>query len=674
MGDLGSLTLIIAFVVSAYTVVVSVLGYTKKRNDLILSSERGIYTTFILILISSFALTALLLKSEFQYQYIQEYSNRALPLFFKFAAFWAGQAGSLLLWLLILCTVSVAAVYQNRNRNRELMPIVTAVLSFVNMFFITVIIFAANPFNEMVVAAPETAAGFITYTAPDGRGLNPLLQHWAMVIHPPILFVGYSGFVVPFAFAIAALATGKLDITWIKTTRRWTLFTWMFLTSGILLGANWAYVELGWGGYWGWDPVENASLLPWLTGTAYLHSVIIQEKRGMFKIWNLILIIMTFSLCIFGTFLTRSGVISSVHSFAQSPIGSFFSFFLFVIMIIAGLLLLKRLTGLKSEHQLDSMLSRESSFLFNNLMFILAMFVIMFGTIFPLITELTSGTQSTLDPPFFNRMAIPIGLIILLLTGMGPLFAWRKTSVYSLKKNFLFPVGSSLIVGIVLFLLGIRDFYPLIAFVLSYFVFHTILQDYTKGVMARMKTSGGSFLKSFIDLTLKNSRRYGGYIVHAGVVFMFIGFTGNAFNIEKRAELLVGESFEVGEYIIIADKFNNGQEELYQFSEVYITAFRNGEEVTKGYPQRRYYFASQQTSTEVALHSTFKEDLYMVFEGYTDEDKAVVHILIKPLVMFIWLGGIIIVLGTVIALFPNTVSAGKQSLRRIKPEAADAAA
>ncbi|MCP4724356.1 MAG: heme lyase CcmF/NrfE family subunit [bacterium] len=664
MGDLGSLTLIIAFVISAYTVVVSVLGYVKKRNDLVISAERGIYANFALVLVSVFSLTVLFLKSDFHYQYIQEYSNRALPLFYKFASLWAGQAGSLLLWLLILCLVSVAAVYQNRNKNRELMPVVIAVLSTVNLFFISVVIFAANPFKELVTAMPDAAAGFVSYTAPDGRGLNPLLQHWAMVIHPPILFVGYSGFVVPFAFALAALFTGKLDIAWIKTTRRWTLTTWVFLTAGILLGAAWAYVELGWGGYWGWDPVENASLLPWLTGTAYLHSVIIQEKRGMFKIWNIMLVIMTFSLCIFGTFLTRSGIISSVHSFAASPIGSFFSSFLLVILVVSAILIMRRFSELKSESQLDSMLSRESSFLFNNLMFILALFTILFGTIFPLITEMTSGTQTALEPAFYNRIAIPIGLILLLLTGVGPLFAWRKTSVYSLKRNFIIPVSASLLFGILLVVLGIRDFYPLIAFVLSYFVFHTIINDYLKGIRVRRKNMNEPFFKAFINLTMRNTRRYGGYIVHAGVVFMFIGFAGNAFNSEKKLELSAGEAAEIGNYSIKLNSIDNGQEELYQFSKVDLTVLKNGEEYTKASPERRYYYASEQTSTEVDLHTTLREDLYMIFEGVGDNNKAVINIHIKPLVMFIWIGSIVIVLGTMIALLPNQISVSKTDLKK----------
>ncbi len=651
MGDIGNFALIVVFVLSFYSVAASFYGLKARRTDLIISAERSIITSFLFVLLSSLALFVLLARSDFHYQYVWSYSNKDLSLFYKIAGLWAGQAGSLLLWLLILSGITAFAVYTNRDKNHELMPYVMMVFGAALCFFTIIVLFITNPFNELVVAVQNS---IVDHTPADGRGLNPLLQHPAMVIHPPILFVGYSGFIVPFAFAIAALAAGKLDPTWIKSTRRWTVFSWLFLSVGILLGAKWAYVELGWGGYWGWDPVENASLMPWFTSTAFLHSVIIQRKRGMLKVWNMTLIIITFSLCIFGTFITRSGIISSVHSFAESSVGPAFGSFLIGILAVSFYLLFKSIPELKSENRLDSLLSRESSFLFNNLILMGAMFATFWGTVFPVISEMVTGTQITVGAPYFNKVNIPIGLFLLFLTGVGPLFAWRTTSKKSLKRNFILPFGLSLIFSIVLFFLGIRKIMPLVSFFLSFFVTATIVREFWKAASIRKRNKNEGLLKAFVNVIMRNTRRYGGYIVHLGIVLLFVGFTGNSFVLENTDELSEQESLTIGDYEIRVDAINHGQTALYEYSEVVMTVYSDGEIISEETAQRRIYSASEQTTTELAIYSTLKEDLYIVFTGIAPEsDKAVIMVHLNPLVMWVWIGSIVLVIGTLIALVPG---------------------
>ncbi len=653
MGTIGNFALIIAFSLSLYTIAASVTGVRRRRNDLILSAERSLYGSSIMVGLAAISVITLIVQSDFSYTYVSSYSNRDLPLFYKIAGLWAGQAGSLLFWLLILSSISAVAVFQNRNHNRELMPYVMATMSTITLFFIFINLFISNPFDQWIFHTP---GGEVPFAPADGNGLNPLLQHWAMVIHPPILFTGYSGFLVPFAFAIAALITGKLDANWIRTTRRWTIFAWMVLGTGILLGGKWAYVELGWGGYWAWDPVENASLMPWLTSTAYLHSVIIQEKRGMLQVWNITLILMTFTLCIFGTFLTRSGIVSSVHSFAQSSIGPAFGTFLMFMIAVSVILLVKRLPDLKSENNLDSLVSRESSFLFNNLILVGAMLATLWGTIFPVLTEWVRGTQITVGAPYFNRINIPIGLFLLFLTGVGPLFAWRRTSQYSLKRNFLYPGSLSVLFGIVLYLAGLQHFYALLSFVLCFFVSLTIFQEFAKGARARHKNLAEPYTKALLNLTMRNKRRYGGYIVHFGIVFLFMGFTGNAFRTEQKAELGVGDVMKAGPYELRLDRINNGVLPLYEFSEIYLTVMKNGKKVSEELAQKRYYFASEQPTTEVAIHSAFTEDLYIIYSEISSGNRAVINTYVNPMILFVWLGGLVMVIGSLIAMVPDSLS------------------
>src|SRR5579862_5019754 len=504
MENLGSLAILLAFCVALYATVASVVGRVKRKPFLIVSGERAVYATWVLMTLASSVLVYSLMTGDFRFAYVAEHSNRSMPILYKFAAWWGGQEGSLLFWSFLLSTYTSVVVLTNRRRHRDMMPWVVGVLTTVQTFFLILNNWVANPFQML-------ATDKLIVAVPDGNGLSPLLQYPAMAIHPPMLYLGYVGFAVPFAFAIGSLITKQPGDAWIHTTRRWTLVTWMFQTTGVLLGAGWAYAVLGWGGYWGWDPVENASLLPWITATAFLHSVMMQEKKGMMKVWNMVLVSCTFFLCIFGTFLTRSGVVQSVHAFAQSPIGKYFVGFLAIGISLTVYLILSRLDYLKSESQMESVLSRESSFMFNNLILLAGCFAVLWGTLFPVITEAIMGEKISVDKPFFNRVNIPIGMFLLLLTGVGPLIAWRRSSFESLKRAFMWPALSGFAVSLALFAAGIRSFYALMSFGLCAFVLVTVAIEFFKGAKAISGKSGSNLLVSMVQLTHRNTRRYGGY-------------------------------------------------------------------------------------------------------------------------------------------------------------------
>ncbi|MBZ5535314.1 MAG: heme lyase CcmF/NrfE family subunit [Acidobacteriia bacterium] len=652
MPEIGNFAVILVFVFSAYAVLGGVLGAKLDNRKLVRSSERAVIVSFVMVTLAVIVLWTLLLTNSFNVAYVAAHSNRDLPFFYKFSALWAGQEGSLLFWGWLLSIYSFVCVLQNRNRHRAMMPYVIAVLMTTQFFFSILNLFVANPFSTLAVAG--ASGGMQPYAPPDGNGLNPLLQYPMMVIHPVMLYLGYVGFIVPFAFAIAAMVTKQLGDTWIKTTRRWTMVAWFFQGCGILLGAAWAYHVLGWGGYWGWDPVENASLMPWLMGTAFLHSVMIQEKKGMLKVWNMVLIILTFFLCIFGTFLTRSGVVSSVHAFAQSSIGTYFVTFLALILAFSLTLLFDRLKYLKSENQLDSVVSRESSFLFNNLILLAACFAVFWGTMFPVISEAVKGVKITVGAPYFNKINLPIGLFLLFLTGVGPLFAWRNTSLKSLKKNFIIPSVMALGLGAVLFALGVHDFYALMAFILCLFVTVTIVAEFYKGARARGRSSGEDFVTALINLTHRNTRRYGGYVIHFGIVLIFMGVAGAAFNKQVKADMAVGERTQIGSYTLQCDAIRDADNPNYASQHAVLSVFHNG--VKQKYtlrPEQRFYKASGQPTTEVALHSTLVEDLYVVFSGTVNSDKAIIQAFVNPLVLWIWIGGLVVVFGTVVAMVPS---------------------
>jgi cytochrome c-type biogenesis protein CcmF len=620
--------------------------YWRKR-DFVASAEHAALAVWGLTVIAVAALLHALVTHDFNIEYVAHYSSSTLPLQYTIAALWGGQAGSLLFWLLILTSMSAVVILQNRERNRELMPYVNASLMVVALFFLSMLMFITPPFQRLA------------FTPAEGRDLNPLLQNYWMTIHPPALYTGFVGCAVPFAFAMAALVTGKLDDVWIRTTRRWTLLAWFFLSLGNLFGAEWAYLVLGWGGYWAWDPVENAAFMPWLTCTAFLHSVMIQEKKNMLKVWNMVLVILTFALTIFGTFLTRSGVISSVHSFTQSGLGPFFIGFLGVVLAVSLGLLLVRLPLLRSENQLDSMLSRESAFLLNNLILVGIAFAVFWGTVFPVISEAVRGIKITVGPPFFNRVNAPLGMVLLFLTGVGPVIAWRRASARNLQRNFLIPLAAGFVTGIALFVAGVRHYYAIVSFSLCAFVMATIVMEFYRGVSARRAMVGENVATALGHLISKNRRRYGGYIIHVGVVMMFLAITGtSAFKQEQQITVKPGDTFPIGGYTLRYEGVEPRETPHIAYLTAAVAVLKDGKQIDTLRPEKRFYKKPEQPTTEVAIRSTLGGDLYLVLGSYDAASRlATIQAYVNPLIGFLWWGGIVLAIGTGITIWPARLPA-----------------
>ena len=646
---LGGLTLNLALGLAIVAIILHTIYLRTGDGRLFLSGQRAALAVSLLSFFATIILTQLLIVSNFDVDYVAHYTSRETPLIYKFTALWAGQSGSLLFWLFILSIYAVVTILQNQRSQLKLMPWVMIVLLTVQLFFLVLVNFVANPFMP-------TEADFVIS---NGLGLNPLLQNATMAIHPPMLYLGYVGFTVPFAFSIAAMAQKEMDALWMRTVRQWLLFVWLMLSIGVMLGGWWAYQELGWGGYWAWDPVENASFMPWLTGTALLHSIMIQEKKDMLKVWNMVLIIITFTLCIFGTFLTRSGVMSSVHSFTASSIGPIFLGFVFFILVVSFGLMSRRMKLLRSNKRIESFSSRESGFLFNNVIFIVMCFAVLWGTLFPVISEAVRGTKITVGAPFFNQINIPIGLVLLFLTGIGPLLVWRKTSKQSFIRNFTLPVIAGLVMALVLYLMDIRG-YVLISFSLSVFVLTTIVTEFAKGIRSRITVQKENALIAFWQLLRKNRSRYGGYIVHVGIVFMFIGFTGHAFDTEKEFGIKTSESESLSGYTFTLYKIREEERpNHYAYIADIIVEDENGKEIVKLHPEKRIYFhrnpdpERRQPHSELDIYSTMKQDIYSIFNSVDLENGvAYIKIMINPLVNWVWFGGFIFVMGTVVALWP----------------------
>jgi|FLOH01.1.fsa_nt_gi cytochrome c-type biogenesis protein CcmF len=665
MADFGFYLLLFLFPFALFSAIAGFIAGVTGKVSFYKAAERGVYASFVIGTGAILSIIYLLVTSDMSIEYVASNTNYSLPMFYKIVALWAGHSGSLLLWTWIILTSAAIVVFQNRNKNQELMPFVVFSIMGTAAFFAMLNTFISNPFDTIYQEIDGVVRAF---TVPDGRGLNPLLQHPAMIIHPPVLYIGYVGTVIPFGFAMAALISGKLGTGWIKITRRWALTSWAFLTAGILLGGKWAYVELGWGGYWAWDPVENASLLPWLTGTAYLHSVMIQERKGMLKNWNVALVIATYLLAIFGTFLTRSGVVSSVHAFANSGLGPAFAGFLLFALVSSVSLMYWRRSMLRPEEYLDSLVSRESGFLFNNLMFFLATIAVLWGTMFPVISEAITGDKITVGPPWFNNIMVPIGLAVLLLTGVGPLLAWKHTSKESLKKSFTYPTIISISIGVILYLFGIHDVWALASFCISTFVLFIISVEFVKGTRIRAKNSGESYLKAQYQLIIKNTRRYGGYLIHSGVVVIFMGITGTLFNSEIRIEVGEGESFELKDYRFTINDISYSINENYRSDFIEMAIEKDGVIVHMAKPEKRYYFSSEQPTTEVDIYSTIKEDLYSVISGVTeDEKRVIIQVYHNPLVKLIWIGSYITMFGIAVAMFPNKREKGKVIRKETEP-------
>jgi cytochrome c-type biogenesis protein CcmF len=648
MENVGALAVLLAFCISLYAIVASVAGRLRNKPFLVLSGERALLAVWVLISTAAGILIYSLMTGDMRMAYVASHTNRAMPLFYKFSAWWGGQEGSLLFWSWILSTYGAVVVLTGKGKHRVLMPWVVAILSTVQLFFLTLNAFVVSPFQVLALDKVVTSV-------PDGMGLNPLLQYWAMVIHPPMLYLGYVGFAVPFAFAMASLISKAPGDSWIHTTRRWTIVTWLFQGTGIMLGSAWAYHVLGWGGYWMWDPVENASLLPWLAATAFLHSVMMQEKKGMMKVWNMVLIAATFFLCIYGTFLTRSGIISSVHAFAESPIGKYFVGFLALGIAATVWLILDRLNYLRSESELESVVSRESSFLFNNLVLLASCFAVLWGTMFPVISEKFATEKISLDAVWFNRLMVPIGLFLLFLTGVGPLFAWRRTSMESLRKNFQWPgIGMLVVVG-GLFLGGMRYPYSIISLGLCFFVMATIFMEFFRGSRAINEKTNVGLIPAMIELTHRNTRRYGGYLVHMGMVLMFIGWSGHPFNQTAVGEVNKGDIMRVGAYTLKVADLTQGETADYQWDTAILEVSKNGNSLGILEPTRRFYKIAQQGTAEVALRTRLNEDLYINYAARVG-DKATLQAYVFPLVTWIWVGVVVLIGGTFVCLVPSKVA------------------
>jgi len=648
MENLGGLCLLLGFCLGCYAVLAALVGAWRRNQFLLVSSERAVFAVWGLIATASALLVWALMTGDFRLSYVASHSNKTMEWYYKFAAWWGGQEGSLLFWAFLLASYAGVVVFRTRRKPefRPMMPYITAVLMTTLTFFLILVAFVENPFKIASVGRMATDLG-------DGRGLDPILQYWTMVIHPPMLYCGYVGFVVPFAFAFASLVTKQPGDGWIHETRKWALVTWAFQSTGIILGAGWAYAVLGWGGYWNWDAVENASLLPWITSTAFLHSVMMQEKRGMMKIWNMVLVAATFFLCIFGTFLTRSGIVSSVHAFAQSSLGWYFSTFLALGIGLTVWVIVARLPYLKTEAHLESVVSRESSFLFNNLILLASCLAVLWGTLFPVISEAVSGEKISVDAPYFNKVNIPIGLGLLFLTGVGPLIAWRRSSVDALKRAFAVPAGAMLVCMVALFALGMNHPYALMCFGLCMFVTATIVMEFWKGSRAIMAKDNLSLIGAAVELTHRNTRRYGGYIVHMGIVLMFIGFAGKAFDKDRTVEVKPGASFKLAAYDLKVAALKQGENENFAWDRAVVEVSKNGSPVAVLSPERRIYSASRSNTTEVAIKRSLVEDVYLSFAGLTqDGEKAIIQAYVFPLVMWIWIGYWVLLIGTLVCLVP----------------------
>jgi cytochrome c-type biogenesis protein CcmF len=687
MAEIGSFALLLALALSVYSFLAGIValafqnhdsppgdGVTRRatleasatRHSLVAILRRGSerigetarragIATFAAVLLAAVVLVTCAFQNDFSIAYIFHHSNRDLPGPYKFAVLWSGQEGSLLFWSLLLAAYGFVLRLRYKTDPR-LFAYASVVLAGVQIFFLLLMNFAANPFG--ILEGPLRA---------EGSGLNPLLQYPEMVIHPPMLYLGYVGFTVPFAFALGALIMKYPGEKWINITRRWTMVTWAFLTCGVFLGAHWAYSVLGWGGYWGWDPVENASLMPWLTGTAFLHSVMMQEKRGMLKMWNMWLVFATFWLAILGTFLTRSGIISSVHAFAQSSIGNWFAWFLGITLVVFVFFFFKNKSHLKSEHKLESIVSRESSFLFNNLLFGILCLTVLLGTWFPKLTELVEEKKVTVSGPYYNSVAIPVALLLLILTAVGPLLAWRKTSLESLKRNFLWPTIGAIAVAVLLMItpqtwgsvFGLRPwqnisyFYSLMAIALSVLVILTVASEFYRGGRVIAKHTGQGMFASMVQLTHRNTRRYGGYIVHFGVVVVIIGFAGSAFNLDKEQEMANGDKMTIGPYTLICRSYTEDDVPNYASQWAILDVYKAGKQLGTMTPVRRFYHASQQTSTMPDIRSNLNEDLYLVYEGQNEKNQPIIRAHLNALVMWIWMGVWVMLIGTVLALVPN---------------------
>lgn len=640
VGEIGRFALLSAVAVACYGMVATVLGLRWRDGGLLESGRRAARAWALLIALASAALMTALLTRDFSVRFVAAASESTQSLFYTVTAFWGGHDGALLLWALALAVYMVVGI-RSLGRHPDLQGPATAVLLFIAAFFSILLVTASNPFAPLIPPPP------------DGRGLNPLLRNPWMAIHPPTLYLGFVGMSMPFAIAVAAMVTGRLDATWVVLARRWVLVGWMFLGLGLLFGAKWSYVVLGWGGYWVWDPVENAALMPWLTATAFLHSIQIQERRGALAVWNVTLVLLTFGLTIFGTFLVRSGVLSSIHAFAVSTIGYIFLAFLALLLVGSFALLAWRWDALRTGDPIESVISRESAFLANNLLFVVAAAVVFVGTIFPALTEATSGVKINVGPQYFNLVMVPIAVGILLLMGIGPLLPWRQATREQLGRNFVLPAVTAVLGALTLAALGIREAGPLLVFAGALFVFGTIVLEAARGTRVRMRRGEGPGL-ALLRLVLHNRRRYGGYIVHFGILLMLVGIaTSSGFDTQGQATLGQGEQFRLRRYTFEYAGLTGWRVPGIEITEAAVHVWSGTTSLGTMRPQRYFYVTQGQPMHHVAIRSSPREDLYIILSEWTEGGRATIRVLIHPMVSWLWAGGAVLLAGALLSAFPE---------------------
>ncbi|CAM2068768.1 Heme lyase CcmF/NrfE family subunit [Sulfidibacter corallicola] len=660
MATLGNLALMLALAFSIFGTFASLVAAKAARERFRRAAVRAYVATTFLVLFAVGVLGYLLQIDAFQIAYVQGHSNVTLPTIFKLTAIWGGSQGSLLWWTLILTLYSCAFLFLTRKAPRLMVSWAMVFVGLALVFFLVINNIVSNPFVQWgeVMADGHLA----TITPRDGSGLNPQLQHWAMIIHPPLLYTGYIGFLFPFALALGALITRLEGRTWLPMIRSWTLVAWLILGVGIILGGAWAYMELGWGGYWAWDPVENASFMPWLLATAFIHSIMAQEKRGMFKLWNILLLVGAFLMCMFGTFITRSGLISSVHAFAESDIGNYFIAYIVLNLVLSLLVLAVRRDQLVDDNRYESVSSREVGLLFNNVLFVVLCGLTLLGTVWPMITEAVNGVKRELRHGFYNTVELPLFIGVMVLMGIGPILTWKRTSTRLLRERFLWP---TILAVLVLVGLVVVDRGPLISslsFASLTFVLATIAHEFAETVLRRAKRAGESLPTALISVVSLNKRRYGGYVTHFSVFLMALGITGSAFNHQDKRELGIGGTMQVGGHLFQVEHIETREELNYVTYTAKVNLMENGKVTRTFQPEQRFYKASESQASEVDIQSTLVRDYYVVVAGPAPNHTAehpigVFHVYVNPLVAWIWIGTLFMVLGTAIAFLPDRVRA-----------------
>ncbi len=683
LADLGYFAVAITFASALYGAGAAAYGALRKRPAFVESGRRAMLLTWPLISVAALCLITLLLTQQYQVAYVASVTSSAMPGYLKITAWWGGQQGSLLFWSWLMAGFTTAASLRKWDRDRELLPWVIVVTMVTLAFFLSLVLFFENPFTRLwqtvdgrQVTALFQPLGAVALHPSDGNGLNPLLRHPGMIIHPPMLYLGFVSFVIPYAFAMAALVTGRTDDRWIRLTRRWALVAWLFLSLGLILGGRWAYDVLGWGGYWGWDPVEIAAFMPWLTGTAFLHSVMVQEKRGMLKHWNMTLIIVTYSLVIFGTFLTRSGVLSSVHAFAQSSIGPMFFGFISLMLVASVSLLIRRWHQFGSENELQSFASREALFLVNNLLFMGIAVICLWGVLFPIISELFTGQKVTVGPPFYTQATAPLWIGLLILMGIAPLSAYGHSTWATLGRAIWKPTVVSLLVVPILLVKNVTNPAALLGYWLVAYVAVVTLYEYWRGTRARHQRHGEPMWTALRRLVGRNRRRYGGYIIHLGVVVMAMGIIGSQmFQQQTQATLAQGQQLTLGPYTMTYNslaEFDTNDGRLVD--RAVVSVYRDGKLVSELNPRRDYYYAAQQPMTIPGVRSSLQDDFYVILVGWEQiaSQGATFKVYLNPLINFVWMGGFVFIFGTLVAAWPDPEpEPSRRRARASRPALAD---